>query len=389
MDNVNLNIVGDVFLGGRIESMLIRESENLFDKKILEFFSTSDLNIINLESPLTNAGKDKKINKTGPNLKASPETIKALKVLKVDLVTLANNHIYDYGQEGLSDTLKICMANDIDTVGAGQNLSEASQTYFKKIKNIKIGIVNFAENEWCNANENRGGANPMNIIENVRAIQKAKEVADIVLVVIHGGHELYHYPSPRMIDQYRFYAEQGASLIIGHHSHCVSGYEIHNKVPIFYSLGNFLFDSTIKFEGWYQGILLNIEINSDKEIEWKIIPFKQINSTIQLLKGDEKTVFENKIKSINKIIANPERIRDEFQSLIRMNSNYTLSIFSTSYFVNNRYFRAIVRRMNLEGLFLRKSQLKSILNYMRCEAHSDITSEVILNYINKNEDSNT
>lgn len=385
MGTISLNIAGDVFLGRRIESIAIHKPEELFDIKILELFSASDFNILNLESPLTNTGSEYKLNKSGPNLKASPETIRVLNILKTDLVTLANNHIYDYGNKGIADTLSLCKNNNIATVGAGQTLSEASQTYFKKIKGVTIGVVNIAENEWCNADENRGGANPMNIIANTRSIKSAKELADIVVLIIHGGHELYYYPSPRMIEQYRFYAEQGASMIVGHHSHCISGYEIHNKVPIFYGLGNFLFDSKTEFEGWHKGILLNVQINADKEIAWKLYPYKQgrNNFKVEILEGSEKAEIEDKIKRINTVISDPEKIKDEFEILISNQSNDILSMFSTSYFIDNRYFRSAVRKMRLERFFLRRAQLKSILNYSRCEAHKDISSKILLDYINR------
>lgn len=384
METINLNIAGDVFLGRRIEPIAIHNPKELFDTKTLELFSNSDFNILNLESPLTDAGPEYQLIKTGPNLKAKPDTIGVLNVLKTDLVTLANNHIYDYGEKGLSDTLSLCEKHNIANVGAGLNLNEASQIFFKKIKGITVGVVNIAENEWCNANENRGGANPMDIIANFKSIQRAKELADVVILIIHGGHELYHYPSPRMVDQYRFYAEQGASVIIGHHSHCISGYEVHNKTPIFYGIGNFLFDSTMEFEGWHKGILLHIHIDSNKEITWKLFPYKQDknNFKVEILEDQEKIVVENQINSINEIIADPEKLKQRFNSYIESNRRGVLSMFSTSYFINNRYFRSVIRKMGLEDLFLRRNQLKSILNYSRCEAHKDVSFKILFDYIN-------
>jgi poly-gamma-glutamate synthesis protein (capsule biosynthesis protein) len=384
METISLNIAGDVFMGGRIEPIAMRSPRELFDTKILELFSSSDYNILNLESPLTEAGPEHQIIKTGPNLKASPDTIRVLNVLKTNLVTLANNHIYDYGKKGLADTFELCRKNQIATVGAGQNLDEASQIFLKKIKGITIAVVNIAENEWCNADDTRGGANPMNIISNTRSINRAKEIADIVLLIIHGGHELYYYPSPRMIDQYRFYAEQGASLIISHHSHCISGYEVHNNIPIFYGLGNFLFDSTTDFEGWYKGILLNIQINSDKKITWKLHPYKQIkdNFKVEILEGLEKEELEKQIESICSTITDSDEIKKRFYIFSNRQEKDILSMFSTSYFIDNHYFRSAIKKFGLEKFFLRHAQLKSILNYSRCEAHRDISSRIILDYIN-------
>jgi hypothetical protein len=383
MDTINLNITGDLFLGRRLESIAKKNPESLFDTKVLKLFSDSDFNMVNLESPLTNASGEHQIVKTGPNLKASPDTISVLDLLKVNLVTLANNHIYDYGDQGLSDTLELCKKHNISTVGADLTLNSASEIFLRKFNDVTIGIVNIAENEWGNANNNHGGANPMNIIANTRSIKKAKDLADIVILIIHGGHEFYHYPSPRMVEQYRFYAEQGASLIAGHHSHYISGYEIFEGVPIFYGLGNFLFDSTTRLKGWFKGLLLSIEVNAQKEITWKLHPYKQCEQDlkVELLEGTEKSQVENEIADINSVIADPEKLETKFNELLDSQKKDVLSIFSTSYFINNRYFLSSIRKLGLEHSFLRRAQLKSILNYSRCEAHKDITFEVILNYL--------
>jgi len=204
-----------------------------------------------------------------------------------------------------------------------------------------------------NANDNHGGANPMNIIANTRSIKEAKKLADVIILIIHGGHEYYHFPSPRMVEQYRFYAEQGASIIVGHHSHYISGYEIFEGVPIFYGLGNFLFDFTTKLKGWYEGILLNIRINAQKEITWELHPFKQCkgNLKVELLEGQEKLRVENEIRIINSIIADPEKLKEKFNSLVETHKKNVLSMFSTSYLLNQRHFRSAIRKLGLERFF--------------------------------------
>src|SRR5690554_8220427 len=104
----------------------------------------------------------------------------------------------------------------------------------------------------------------MNIIYNTNQIKEAKATHDKVIVIIHGGHEYYNLPSPRMQKQYRFYAEQGADIIISHHTHCISGKEVYKGVPIYYSLGNFLFTNTSSFEDWYIVIVLDLTIINGK-----------------------------------------------------------------------------------------------------------------------------
>jgi hypothetical protein len=384
MDSITINIAGDLFLGGRIESRAIHDPVSLFDSKVLNLFTNSDFNVVNLESPLTNAGDEDQILKMGPNMKASPDTIGVLELLKINLVTLANNHIYDFGKNGLSDTLDLCERSEISSVGAGLTLNSASLVYLKEINGLTIGFVNIAENEESSANETHGGANPMNIIANTRTLHEIRKTADIVILIIHGGHELYYFPSPRMVDQYRYYAEEGASIIVSHHTHCISGFEIHKNVPIFYGLGNFLFENDTDFKGWYEGVLLKLTINQEKKIDWRLIPYKQCKHKllVELMEDSEKVQIENEILDINEIIADPVKLSEKFNELINSRKVHILSMYSTSYILKYKYLRSAIRKLGMERLFLRKDQLKSILNYSRCESHKDITFKVIDDYLN-------
>lgn len=214
--------------------------DNVISEGILNMFRDADIKILNLEAPVTSSTE--KLSKTGPHLKNAKANItKMLRALSINVVTLANNHVLDYGAKGLEDTLAFLKKEEVRSVGAGMDLEAASKTLYYETNQGLIAIVNFAENEWASATENSSGANPMDVIDNSKQIEIASRKARFVLVIIHGGHEYYNLPSPRIQKQYRHYAECGASIVIGHHTHCISGYEMHNGIPIFYSLGNFLF----------------------------------------------------------------------------------------------------------------------------------------------------
>lgn len=149
-------------------------NEENIDENIIKLFKSADFNIVNLEAPVTNY--DNKILKTDPHLKANQSSTKTiLQKLNIDLVTLANNHIQGYDSEGVIDTLSFCKANNIATVGAGENLKTASQTFYLNRKNQNILIVNFAENEWCSAGVETPGANSMGVINNVYQILDKKK----------------------------------------------------------------------------------------------------------------------------------------------------------------------------------------------------------------------
>src|SRR5690606_29564692 len=160
-------------------------SANQISEEIKGLFAQSDYNIVNLEAPVTESNS--KILKTGPHLKSDKKsTIEVLKDLNIDLCTLANNHVLDYDEQGVLDTLNFCQEHNIQTVGAGKNKEEASRTLYLETKAGKIAIINIAENEWASATDTSAGANGMDLIDDVKSIQEAKSQSDFVLVIVHG-----------------------------------------------------------------------------------------------------------------------------------------------------------------------------------------------------------
>jgi hypothetical protein len=374
---MKINITGDFFISGTIN-----EPFELI-KNIIPFFKNADLNIVNLESPVTNSGKQNRILKVGPHLNGHPETFNILKMMNVNLATLANNHIMDFGNQGLKDTLEKLEENHISHVGAGFNLKEATKVFTIEKEGFKIGVLNFAENEWSIAEDDKPGANPLDIIENVKQIKAARGKHDKVIVIIHGGHEYYHLPSPRMVKQYRFYAENGADAIIGHHTHCISGYEVYKNVPIFYSLANFLFTLNSKQECWYTGLILQLEISQHKDISFELYPIKQKrkNFNVEFLQETEKEKVIEEISGYNKIIIDNTLIRDSWKAFLSKTEKQYLHGFSPVNIFGNRYIRAGLKRLNFDKFLMRKQNLKEILNLIRCEAHADVSKEIIKKHL--------
>lgn len=351
------------------------------DQDLIDLFKQSELNIINLEAPVTSSVN--KIMKTGPHLVSHENsTLNVLKALNINVVTLANNHVLDYGEKGVKDTLSFCQENDFKSVGAGINLKESSKTLFLSTQQGKIALVNFAENEWSSATEENAGANPMDIIDNAKQIKEAKEKSDFVFVIVHGGHEYYNLPSPRMQKQYRFYAEQGADIVIGHHTHCISGYEYHNGVPIYYSLGNFLFTNQSTYEDWYIGLVLQVEIKSG-QVSTQLHPVIQEKGSfkLSLLKLSEKQKILNRISKYNSFLTDPMKLKYEWDKFIESQYQSYLEYWSPLSFINNRYVKGILRR---SGINLTNTKgIALALNLMRCEAHWDISKEVNRKYLRK------
>lgn len=324
----------------------------------------ADFSIVNFECPVAK-GAENPIEKVGPNLRCTEKGVEALKWAGFDAVTLANNHILDFGREGVANTLSACSANGIETVGAGMNLKEASQILYKKIGDATLAVINCCENEFTIASDDTAGANPLNVITQYHVIQEARKNADYVLVIVHGGHEHFQLPSPRMKETYRFFVEVGADAVVNHHQHCYSGYEVYQGKPIFYGLGNFCFeriDDTQK--KWYEGYMVRIDF--EKEIRFDIIPYEQCygkSAVIPLEKG----AFSQQLEKLNSIIADDSQLKHEVERNYDKSAAMYKSIFEP---IMNKYFGEIQRRGWLPSFVTKKRKLKAT-NYICCESHRD------------------
>lgn len=357
------------------------------DQNIVKLFKTSDFNIVNLEAPVTKS--DNKILKTGPHLKSyKKSTLEVLQHLNINITTLANNHIKDYDEQGVFDTISFCKENNIIPIGAGKDIEEASKTLTLDTDAGRIAIINIAENEWASADIDSAGANGMNLIKDTRAIQQAKKEHDYVFVIIHGGHEYYHLPSPRMQEQYRFYIDQGADLVVGHHPHATSGYEIYNNSPIYYSLGNFLFTKDSVYDSWYEGLILEIDIHEGK-LNHLVHPIKQAKNkfNLELSENKEKINTLDQIKEINNIISNKNLLNEAWSDLVDSRYNSYLNYWSPTNFIKSKLFNGVKNRLKVN--FSNKKSLTLYSNLIRCESHLDLSKAVIKKRIEKNENSNS
>lgn len=365
-------------------------NRNLISSSVTNLFTKSDINIVNLECPIIENGNNLKLLKTGPHLYSKKEIFTLLSKLKIDAVTLANNHILDYGPAGVATTIEECNNNNILGVGAGLNIYQAATPAIIEKKGARIAILNFCENEWSIAKNELAGANPINIIENLKQIKNARDLAELVIVIIHGGHEYYDLPSPNMVKTYRFLAENGADAIIGHHPHCIGGYEFHNNVPIIYSLGNMLFTKSNKPKKWYTGLIVQLDFEKNQQLKIELHPIHQSEQTfhLTLLRNDKKEEVLNKVSEYSEIIKNENSLHHNWQHFVNSKKR-AINLFSPVNILPGRYFKAALNRLGFNKILLPEHYLVRILNHIRCEAHRDILIESLQSKFQKDENCNT
>jgi hypothetical protein len=233
-----------VFLGGEY---LRYAQENKLDydypfENFKEELSKNDIQFFNLEGPIFE-GSDVRKGVTSI-LSNHPAIIDFAKCAPICIANLANNHIMDYGAEGLLNTTNLLNVNNIFHAGAGKNIRDAGKEAVIECKNRKIGVLAYTDSEphvgSVIAGENdAGSASFRNLNETENRIKELKSRTDLVIVSLHWGFEYFSYPSVDQVTIAHRLADAGSDLIIGHHPHVLQGVEEYKKSLIVYSLGNF------------------------------------------------------------------------------------------------------------------------------------------------------
>lgn len=361
---------GDICPQERVESLLLEKKYSDVFSDLKAVASGYDFSIVNLECPIVEKGDIcEPIEKCGRNLKCSGEIINALEDAGIKGVTLANNHVRDYGDSAILKTITQLDKRGIAHVGAGQTLNDARRILYKEVNGRSVAFVNFCENEFSIATDDRAGAAPMDAVNNYEDITQARKNADIVIVIVHGGHEFYQLPSPRMKKLYHWYIDLGADAVINHHQHCFSGYEYYKEKPIFYGLGNLCFDKALKRnDNWNQGFL--VALSFGESISHHIIPYEQCNEIPKITilnEGNDKAVLDS-IALLNKVIVDDTELKRK-HDLFCKNRFGELNMYLSPY--QNKYLRLLCNKGLLPS-FVTNNKKKFISNYVFCESQRDL-----------------
>lgn len=341
-----------------------------------DVISKADLTITNLECPLTEHSKPMK--KTGPALKAAAQNAAVLKENGINMVTLANNHIMDYGSRGLTDTISALEEKGISYIGAGKADSKIDVAY-KTFDGITVAFVNLCENEWSTQEQEGYKANGFSEIGAFYSIRQARQNADHVIVIHHGGHENYNLPGPRLKAALRFFVDCGADAVINHHTHCISGHEVYNGKPVFYSIGNFVFDNPAeRNSAWNYGMAVLLKFTKDS-LEYTPYFFEQFNEQpgLRLI---EEFELPYKISEINRIIQDDNLLEENFRAFVKQKSKMYNTYLEP---VRSRYYNALKNRGILPSLW-NKTKRYYLKNLISCESHREVVQEIL-----KNETSHT
>jgi len=305
---ITLIAVGDIMPAARALPFVKKHGFGYPFEGTREVLQSGDIVIGNLEAPLTTGGKryeDKEYT-----FKAPIETAAALKDAGFTHLSLANNHMMDYGPEGLTSTLAALDDAGLLYAGAGENIFKARAASITEINGKKIAFLSFSKTypvEFYAGTEQSGTA-PGYKKHVTREIKKAREAADIVIVAYHWGGERLEEPRDYQKEFARLSIDSGADVVLGHHPHVLQGVEYYKDGVIFYSLGNFAFGSYSPSSK--ESIIARIVLEDDRISRVEAIPINVNNFEVHfkpsILKG----------KRGEDVISNLDRISKSFDSTI-------------------------------------------------------------------------
>lgn len=268
--SVRLAFCGDIYLSNYVLNAYDAGGVNgILDQRLLDAGRNADLFIANEEFPFGTTGEaapDKQFT-----FRVDPSRCRILKEIGVDLVSLANNHTLDYGRDCLAETFDTLDRNGIDYMGAGADLNRASRLMTYEINGMKLGFLAASrvipEYSW-NASETQSGLltayDPTALLSAVRAAEKQ---CDFTAVYLHWGIERNTEPEAYQTELAKQLADAGADLVIGSHPHVLQPIRFDHGVPVVYSLGNYLFGSSIPSTE-----LLLADVAEDGSVSLSVIP---------------------------------------------------------------------------------------------------------------------
>jgi poly-gamma-glutamate synthesis protein (capsule biosynthesis protein) len=273
--------------------------EDTFSASLLERMRSADVFMLNNEFPFSTRGtplEDKQFT-----FRANPSNVSIYEELGVDVVSLANNHAFDYGEDALLDTFDTLETAGIPYVGAGRNIDEAMKPVYFVANGIKIAVVSATQIERNSTPDTKeatqtsaGVLRCMDETKLLTVIDEAKANSDFVILYIHWGTESVEDTDWLQDKQAPDYANAGVDLIIGDHPHCLQKLDSVSGVPVAYSLGNYWFNSKT-----IDTCLIEVGINKEGLEYFKFVPCRQTDCRTIELEGAEKTALLDYMRSIS------------------------------------------------------------------------------------------
>ena len=259
---INIAIVGDIMLGDGGVDNLTPEGVTELAERIQSQTENAQIVLANLENPVTDAQEFRENKKY--NLKSSAKTLNLFDNRFV--LCLANNHIMDFGAQGLIDTLEALETRNLVYSGAGKTLNKARKPAVVEVDGIKLGILCASDPRYQQAGPTQSGTCPATPDLLREIIADLRDNVDVVVAILHMGMEFVPVPTPLMQRLADLCLEEGARIVVFHHSHCISGWTSDERGTVIWGAGNYLFPYNMPrgFKPWFDSCIWNVELSVPK-----------------------------------------------------------------------------------------------------------------------------
>lgn len=356
-------IGADIVPTGKTEQLFVDGDIQTLFGDVCELVKNADRTVVNFECALTTV--EKGIKKFGPCFKADPKCAHSLKKLGVTDVMLSNNHVFDFGIQGLRDTMMNLDQAGLPYTGIGENDTDSRKPYIIEHEKKKIGFINVCEHEYSYALPDRVGANPFDPFLTMQDIRALRKDVDYVIVLYHGGKENCRYPSPRLRRLCQEMVLCGADVVVAQHSHCIGCYEKYEGGHIVYGQGNFNFCWENVPETWDTSLLIQLEIENQIKIDF--IPLITKDNGIDVAKDKEADEILQAFSQRNNELQNGKWLDGWHAFCVSMQEIY---------------------KRALQGLCMPETKEETaqlFAHYLDCEAHTDVWRELFPTWNMSNE----
>jgi len=311
LNSVSIIALGDISFGDHFVSLsygvnsMLKKNPNIeIFKNVKHIFKNKDIVFGNLETVLSEYNLNKK--KIAPMvMRGRKEYIHQIVDAGFNVINIANNHALQHGKEAFIETVKLLQKNNIKVVGIAKENGNNCEPCIFKIKNKKVIFLGYAfeKEKFYKGKTLYAQATEKHILQDIK---KYKNKDNFVICSFHWGNEFIDYPSYKQKNFARLCIDMGCDLILGHHPHVIQGYELYKDKPVFYSLGNFVFDMLWN-KRLIRSLIAGFELN-DNVIIKKIYPVKINKNYTPILTTD--IYFIEKMKELSKKISK-KSIRDD------------------------------------------------------------------------------
>ncbi len=375
MNRADIVVGGDLCPFGGVAGPLAEGDVEAVFHDLLPVLRDATFALVNLECPLTDVATP--IAKAGPVYAADPHCAPGLRHAGIRAVNLANNHIMDHGADGLRRTIRACAAAGIEVVGAGRNLAEASRLLVRDIDGLRVAFLGMAEREFSIAGTDAWGAQPLDLIDFLRILRDSRDTFDRLVVLLHGGAELYPLASPGLQRTCRFLVDQGAHAVICQHSHCAGAWESYRGAPIVYGQGNLLHDLAGVPDMWYSGYLVRLSASEGAPgLSMELVPYEgsRQDGSVRRMAPAAGELFLAGLRRLGEKLADPVELEHQWLQFCREQR--------ASYFSHlrghGRWMRRINRYIETSRFVFSRDDLLALLDLFRSDTHREAL-EAILN----------